>query len=92
MGAAKQLYAYGEFTIPLHWFDNGYKEGMDPDEFLKQARIWKLKNPKGEFYHEGYSVPDWWGSEAGANTYLYTDAKYKARHSTVKGVVPWSAN
>lgn len=85
-----QPYKYGDFTIPSHWYANGYKPGIDPDEFLRSARIWKLRSPDGRFFHEGYSTPNWWGDEAGATTYLYTDAKFLASKSNVAGVVPWN--
>lgn len=83
-------YKYGDFTIPSHWFANGYKKGTDPDVFLRSARIWKLRAPDGRFFHEGYAdCRAWWGDEAGADLYLYTDAKFMASKANVAGVVPF---
>lgn len=59
-------------------------------EFLRSARIWKLRAPDGRFFHEGYAdCRAWWGDEAGADTYLYTDAKFMASKANVAGVVPF---
>ena len=85
-------YKYGDFTIPSHWFANGYKQGTDPDVFLRSARIWRLRAPDGRFFHEGYAdCRAWWGDEAGADLYLYTDAKFMASKASVAGVKPFAS-